>query len=320
MWRSLGHHDKSGAFRIDGVTGPDEYSAIADNNIYTNLCAQQNLIDAADIVAARPKLGRRLRVDAEEAASWRDAAKEMAVPYDESLGVHQQSEAYTDHAPWDFEATPNDAYPLFLHHPYFDLYRKQVCKQADLVLALHLRGDAFTLEQKARDFAYYEPLTVRDSSLSATTQAVVAAEVGHLGLAFDYMTEAALMDLDDFEHNTRDGVHMASLAGAWIAAVAGFGGARDHWGRVTFAPRLPEQLTGLRFRTAFRDRVVEVDVSTAEATYRLERGETLTLAHHGEEFELTPEKPVTMKIPPIKPGPVPAQPAGRGPLKARGID
>ena len=133
-------------------------------------------------------------------------------------------------------------YPLLLHIPYFQLYRKQVVKQPDLVLALFLRGDRFSAEEKARNFAYYEPLTVRDSSLSACIQAVVAAEVGHLELAYDYFGEAALMDLGDLEHNTRDGLHMASLAGSWIAAVAGFGGMRDHGGELSFRPRLPAAL------------------------------------------------------------------------------
>ena len=157
--------------------------------------------------------------------------------------MHPQAEGFTEHQPWDFAHTAPEQYPLLLHFPYFDLYRKQVVKQADLVLALHLRGDAFSDEEKARDFAYYEPLTVRDSSLSACTQAVIAAEVGHLELAYDYFGEAALIDLDNLEHNTRDGLHIASLAGAWIVAVAGFGGMRDHDGTLTFAPRLPERLS-----------------------------------------------------------------------------
>ena len=127
----------------------------------------------------------------------------MVVPYDERLGVHPQSEGFTDHARWDFEGTGPDQYPLLLHFPYFDLYRKQVVKQADLVLALHLRGDAFTAEEKERNFAYYEALTVRDSSLSACTQAVVAAEIGHLELAYDYLGEAALVDLADLDAQHR---------------------------------------------------------------------------------------------------------------------
>ena len=173
-------------------------------------------------------------------ADWRDAAEAMYIPYDDTLGVHPQSEGFTGHQVWDFAATTPEQYPLLLHFPYFDLYRKQVVKQADLVLAMHRRGDAFTAAQKARNFAYYERITVRDSSLSACTQAVIAAELGHLRLAYDYLAEAALMDLDDLEHNTRDGLHMAALAGSWIALVAGLAGMRDRDGTLSFAPRLPD--------------------------------------------------------------------------------
>jgi len=314
LWRSLGHHEPAGAFRIDGVTGPDEYTAIADNNVYTNLAAARNLHDAADAVDAMPDVARHLGVDLEEAATWRDAAKAMTIPYDHALGVHPQAEGFTHHARWDFDATPADKYPLFLHFPYFDIYRKQVIKQADLVLALQLFGDSFTAGEKARNFAYYEELTVRDSSLSACTQSVVAAEVGQLDLAFDYLVEAALMDLGDLEHNTRDGVHMASLAGAWIATVAGFGGARDYEGQLSFAPRLPQQLTGLRFRLAIRGCVVEVRATGLEATYTLVEGGGLTISHHGDELTLEPERPQTKPIPAIDPGPRPGHPAGRKPL------
>ena len=164
-----------------------------------------------------------------------------------------------------------DQYPLLLNFPYFDLYRKQVVKQADLVLALFWCGDSFTPQEKARDFRYYELLTVRDSSLSASSQAIIAAEVGQLDLAYDYFAEAALMDLDDLEHNTRDGIHIASVAGTWIAAVAGFGGLRDHGGRLTFAPRLPAALTRLRFRIMFRERSLLVDVNHEHARYTAAR-------------------------------------------------
>src|SRR5690606_14467398 len=131
-------------------------------------------------------------------------------------------------AEWDFENTPPEHYPLVLNYPYVELYRKQVVKQADLVLAMHLRGDYFTTEQKARNVAYDEARTVRDSSLSAATQAVMAAEVGHLDLAYNYLCEAAFTDLDDVHNNVRNGLHIAAMAGAWSAAVAGFGGMRDH--------------------------------------------------------------------------------------------
>ena len=285
---SLGHHDTDGNFRIDGVTGPDEYSAVADNNVYTNLMAQQNLRAAADAAGRHPDIARDLGIDDEETAAWRDAAEAMYIPYDEALGVHPQADGFTAHQIWDFAATTADQYPLLLHYPYFDLYRKQVVKQADLVLAMHLRTDAFTAQQKARNFAYYERLTVRDSSLSACTQAVIAAEVGHTALAYDYLAEAALMDLDDFEHNTGDGLHMAALAGSWIALIAGLAGMRDQNGSLTFAPRLPDALTRLAFTIAMRGRRLGVEITATTATYTLHAGEPLLTAHHGQSITVTP--------------------------------
>jgi alpha,alpha-trehalose phosphorylase len=318
LWRSLGHHDTRGRFRIDGVTGPDEYSAIADNNVYTNLLAQRNLRAAADAVVKHPRCAAELGADLEEAASWRDAAEDIVVPYDEALGVHPQSENFTAHQVWDFERTRPEQYPLLLHVPYFDLYRKQVVKQADLVLALHWRGDAFSDEEKARDFDYYERLTVRDSSLSACTQAVIAAEVGHLDLAYDYFAEAALMDLHDLEQNTRDGVHIASLAGAWLAAVAGFGGLRDHDGELAFAPRLPPRLGRLGFRIRFRGRRLRVEVTRDEAQYTLLEGPALELSHHGERLTVQPDVTTALPIPHLPERERPKQPAGRAPAPRGG--
>jgi alpha,alpha-trehalose phosphorylase len=314
LWRSLGHHDAQGRFRIDGVTGPDEYSALADDNVYTNLMAQQNLQAAADLAERHPGRAEKLGVTDEETASWRDAATDMYIPWDERLKVHPQSEGFTDHAPWDFEATGPEQYPLMLHFPYFDIYRKQVVKQADLVLAMHLRGDAFTDEQKARNFAYYEALTVRDSSLSACTQAVMAAETGHLGLAHDYLGEAALMDLGDLEHNTRDGLHIASLAGAWTALVGGFGGMRIHEDRLGFTPRLPSGITRLIFRMRFRGRRLKIHVTAGQATYELLGGDPLEITHNGERVLLNGgavSRPVTP--PPVRPRPT--QPHGRTPRR-----
>jgi alpha,alpha-trehalose phosphorylase len=202
---------------------------------------------------------------------------------------------------------------LLLHFPYFDLYRKQVVKQADLVLAMHLRGDAFTFDEKARNFAYYERLTVRDSSLSACTQAVLACELGHLDLAYAYLRESALIDLDDLQHNTRDGLHIASLAGCWIGAVAGVGGLRDHDGRLSFKPRLPPSLRRLAFRLGFQGRQLVVEVAPEQASYSLLDGEALELTHHDEPFTLAAGAPVMRKIPPAPQLPEPVPPPGREP-------
>ena len=315
LWASIGHHDRGGEFRIDGVTGPDEYSAVADNNLYTNLMAQRNLNAAADAAARNRSVARRLKVTAAEVKAWRKAAAKVYIPYEPELRIHKQASQFTDHELWDFAHTRPDQYPLFLHFPYFDLYRKQVVKQADLVLAMHVRGDAFTADEKARNFAYYEAITVRDSSLSSCTQAVIAAEVGHVRLAHDYLAEAALMDLDDLERNVRDGVHMGSAAGAWIAAVQGLGGMRHHGDSLGFSPRLPAAIRKLTFRVTFLGRLLKVTVDHRRVTYTLVRGRPLRFDHHGESVRAGPGRAVTRPIPRVTAPPEPKQPAGREPAR-----
>jgi alpha,alpha-trehalose phosphorylase len=320
LWISLGHHDRHGAWHIPGVTGPDEYSAVADDNVFTNLMAARNLRIAAETAARHPVKARELGVDVEEEAAWRDAAADVYIPYDEELGVHPQSEGFTGYAEWDFEAS-RGKYPLMLHAPYFELYRRQVIKQADLMLATYWCGDRFTPEEKARNFDYYERLTVRDSSLSACVQAVMAAEVGHLDLAYDYAYEAALIDLLDLHHNTGDGLHMASLAGAWTALVAGFGGLRERDGHLCFDPQLPDGMTELAFSIRWRGVRLRVDIHHKKATYAIHDGPDakITLSHEGEEITVAVDKPVTRPIHKRKPIlPRPTQPPGREPMSALG--
>jgi alpha,alpha-trehalose phosphorylase len=316
LWRSLGHYDISGNFRIDGVTGPDEYSAVADNNVYTNLMAQRNLLGAANACQRHQDKAGELGVTPEEMAGWRAAAERIVIPYDEKLGVHQQSEGFTQHEPWNFAATTPDQYPLLLHFTYFDLYRKQVVKQPDLVLAMQFCSNAFTPEQRARNFEYYERITVRDSSLSAGVEAVAAADAGHLRLALDYAAEAALMDLHDFERNAGDGLHVAALGGTWIAFVFGFGGMRDHGDALEFAPRLPDGLTRLAFSILHRGCCLHVEITTHEARYSLKRGTgPLRLVHHGEPLELTDGRLVARPNPPTQERRPPTQPPGREPRR-----
>jgi alpha,alpha-trehalose phosphorylase len=318
LWASFGHRDRHGDFHLDGVTGPDEYTAVADDNVYTNLMARRNLTAAADAAARHPERFRSLGGSDAEIAGWRAAAAAMHIPYDQELGVHPQVRGFTLRKEWDFDATRPDEYPLLLHFPYLDLYRTQVVKQADLVLAMHWCGDDFTGADKARNFAYYERRTVRDSSLSACTQAILAAEVGHLELAHDYIGEAVLMDLYDLHRNTRDGMHIASLAGGWLSLVAGLGGMRDHAGVLSFAPRLPRRIDRLAFALLWRGQRLQVTVRPGEAVYALRDGPVdakMELVHHGEPLVLTSAAPVTRPIPAIVPlTGEPEQPPGRRPV------
>ncbi|WP_371494819.1 family 65 glycosyl hydrolase [Kitasatospora sp. NBC_00374] len=317
LWRSLGHHDPEGTFHLDGVTGPDEYSGGADDNLYTNLMAQQNLRAAADAAERNADLAVALGVSDEETAAWRDAALHLAVPFDERLGVHEQAAGFTRHERWDFAATGPGEYPLLPHHPYFQVQRRQVVQQPDLVLALYRRGEAFGPAQKARDFAYYEELTVRDSPIAAGVQAVLAAETGHLDLAYDYLDETALLDLDGTVHDLRDGLRLAALAGTWLALVAGFGGLRHRGDTLAFAPRLPDRLAALAFTVQFQRRTLRVETTAAEAVYTLLEGADLELWHHGEPFTVARDAPVRRPVPPLPDQPAPTQPAGRRPRHRR---
>ena len=316
LWASLGHHDErhDGRFSIDGVTGPDEYSVLVDNNLYTNLMAQANLRAAADAVDRHGH--EALGVTADEVSAWRRAADTMATPYDTELGVHLQDQDFTRHAIFDFHGTPPEHYPLLLHVSYFELYRRQVVKQPDLVLAMLLCPDAFTAEEKRRNFAYYEALTVRDSSLAAGTQSVIAAELGDVQLAYDYLAEAALLDHHDTASNTADGLHLAALAGGWAAVVAGLAGARERNGRLSFAPRLPVPLSRIAFPFAFRGRVLHVEISESTASYELRDGAPLRIEHWGNPLALdggngrqTAPIPPAVEVPPFR------QPPGRAPRR-----
>jgi alpha,alpha-trehalose phosphorylase len=318
LWMSLGHWGRDERFHVFGVTGPDEYSALGDDNVYTNLMMQRNLRGAAGWARAYRKSTEPLEVTPDEIKRWERAADAVFVAYDEELGVHPQHAGFTDQPQWDFAGTAEEQYPLHSFFPYLQLYRKQVVKQADLVLALFLRGDAFTDEEKARDFDYYERVTVRDSSLSACCQAIIAAEVGLPDLAHQYIVESALADIRDAEHDSSDGLHVAALAGTWLALVCGFGGLRHTYsGRVdaqlSFRPTLPEKLPRLRYRLLFRGRLLRVTVERESTTYELVRGEPLTVRHERDDVELSTEGPVTRSNTPRPEPPMPTQPETRAP-------
>ncbi|HEU5485309.1 MAG TPA: glycosyl hydrolase family 65 protein [Microlunatus sp.] len=323
FWSSLGYHGTDGRFHLDGVTGPDEYSALVDDNTYTNLLAAQNLRDAAESAHRWPDEVARLGVTAAEITTWLAAATAMAVPWDRTLDLPQQYRDATTRQRWDFAATAGAGdYPLEDHYPYVEIYRKEVAKQADLVLALHWCGDRFDAETRARAFAYAESITVRDSSLSASTQAVLAAEAGHLELAHAYVREASLMDLDNLHRDTDDdGLHLASLAGGWIGLVCGFGGLRDHGGRLSLSPRLPASLNRLRFVLRWCGLPLQVAIERDHVTYTVltpraasPAREVVELLHHGQPVSVSVDRPVRRALPVVAMlTEAPAQPAGRRP-------
>ena len=315
MWESAGHYDAGGGWHLDGVTGPDEYTAVVNDNVFTNLLAARNLRWAAEGCDRHPDLARRFGVDHVEQASWRAAADAVCVPYDVNLGVHPQCEDFTRLREWDFTGATKD--PLMQTAAYFQLYRHQVVKQADLVLAMHWCPERFSDEDKARNLDYYERRTVRDSSLSAGTQAVMCAQTGHLELAHDYLHETALVDLRDLHGSVASGLHIASLAGAWSAVVEGFGGLRFPGEIPQLAPALPMGVRRLRFGMCWHGLRLAVEVTHEQVRCTLpgQPGARLRLRLYGEEVEVTGDEPVTRPLRvPVPLLPEPRQPPGHQPL------
>jgi alpha,alpha-trehalose phosphorylase len=234
--------------------------------------------------------------------NWKQAADRMYLPYDESLGIHLQHDGFLDDEVWNFQNTPADKYPLLLHFHPLVIYRHQVIKQADIVLAMFLLGHEFSEEQKRRNFDYYDPLTTGDSSLSVCIQSIVAAEIGYMEEAIEYATYAVLMDLGDVASNVKNGCHIAAMGGTWMALVYGFAGLRDDDGRLSFRPRLPRTIKRLRFPLTIRGQRLQVEIDEKSATYLLQQGTQLSIEHQGKALHLSEGIAVSVDLKPVSEG------------------
>ncbi|MDQ6646601.1 MAG: beta-phosphoglucomutase [Pseudomonadota bacterium] len=301
IWLQIGHFNarRGGAFCINDVTGPDEYTALVDNNYYTNRMAQEHLSYAAAVArelansspAIFATLQHKLELPDHEIADWSRAAEAMYLPYDERLGIVAQDDTFLDKPRWDFAGTPLEKYPLLMHHHPLTLYRHQVCKQADALLALVLAGQGVDRATKRRSFDYYEAITVHDSTLSASTFAVLAAEVGQVQKAQDYFLDGLRVDLDDLHANTSHGAHMAAMAGSWLALAWGFGGLRVDGGHIRFDPILPPAWRGYSFSVVWKNRRITVVVNAKAAHYTLVAGAALEVEHAGQPLLLREGEP-----------------------------
>ncbi len=309
MWAELGfwrHNGASSTFHIHGVTGPDEYTTVVNNNLFTNVMARYNLEKAALVVerirdkyaTEYQKLVHRLELGEEEVEEWQRCAEGMSIPFDDGLGIHPQDDFFLDREVWDLSRTPQELRPLLLHYHPLVIYRFQVLKQADVVLAMFLHGDRFTAEQKRANFEYYDPITTGDSTLSAVVQSIIAAEVGYHEAALEYFRQALYVDLANLHGNTVDGLHVASAGGVWSALVFGFAGMGDRGGRLSFDPRLPATWPSLRFRVAWRGSRLLVELTQDEiAISVVEAAEPhVRVRVKGEVHEVSAEEPLRVAL------------------------
>jgi alpha,alpha-trehalose phosphorylase len=296
IWADLAHLVDD-SYRIDEVTGPDEYTALVNNNFYTNVMAKTHLAFAVEVAerlgaAALAPLMARLALRPDEIAHWADVSARLYLPYDERRGIHAQDDAFLSRKVWDFANVPRENYPLLLHYHPLVIYRHQVCKQADVVLALFLRGDLFSRAQKQRDFAYYEPITTHDSSLSTCIHSIIASEIGHHRQAYDFFMDTVRLDIDNTHGNTFHGVHTAAMGGAWMGVVHGFAGLRAENGVLRFNPYLPAGWSKYRFRLVDHGCTLEITVTAAAAEYRLVAGTAMRIFHAGVAVDLDAAQPV----------------------------
>ncbi|EPC8412011.1 glycoside hydrolase family 65 protein [Bacillus thuringiensis] len=279
LWMNIGHyHD--GFFKIDAVTGPDEYTCIVNNNYYTNALAKYNLKWAAKVyhileaenTKKLSELKGKLALTTGEVDVWIEASRKMYLPYDEKREISLQDDTFLQKDVWDFAATPKENYPLLLHYHPLTLYRYQVCKQPDTILGHFLLEDEQEFSTIKNSYDYYEKLTTHDSSLSSCIFSIMASKVGYHEKAYEYFMETARLDLDNIHKNTKDGLHMANMGGTWMAIIYGFAGLRVKESGLSFAPSIPRDWNGYTFRMKYQERFIEIMIDRDKITLTLLSG------------------------------------------------
>lgn len=280
-------------YMIHGVTGADEYQNNVDNNWYTNSIARWCLQYALDILEqVDEQQAAKLAVSPEEKAQWQDIVERMYLPYDEDLDIFVQHDGFLDKAivldennnPIN-QLSPSER-PINQHWSWDKILRSPYIKQADVLQQMWYFIDEFTEEEKKRNFDFYEPLTVHESSLSASIYSIMAADVHYEDKAVEMYERTARLDLDNYNNDTEDGLHITSMSGSWLAIVQGFAGMRIRNNRLHFDPFLPQKWEGYTFRIFFRDRLIEVEVDAQQTNLRLIKGESIEVDLAGDVIVL----------------------------------
>ncbi|WP_419886043.1 beta-phosphoglucomutase [Paenibacillus sp. B-A-8] len=289
FWYEFGAYieTKDNKFCINGVTGPDEFTVLADNNCFTNLLARENLWNAYNVVKWMEKnypvefaeLSAKIGLEDDEKNQWKRAADQMYIPYSEDLEIFPQDDGFLYKKPWDIANTPIKKYPLLDHHHPLVVYRHQVSKQADLILGLCLLSHMFTKDELQRNFDFYEKVTVHESSLSACIFSIVASRIGYYDKSYEYFMTTSRLDLDDYHRNTHAGIHTANMAGTWMCIVNGFAGMQEHNDKLCFSPYLPEEWDEYSFKVSYKGRLIKLTIAETGTTYELLAGKDIEIIH-----------------------------------------
>lgn len=303
IWPQIGFFNprKNGEFCIHAVTGPDEYTVLVNDNYYTNRMAKMHLEFAFDIARNLKNLAperlneikAKIALSDEEIENWKNSAQKIYLKYDQEIGVYAQDENFLDRAIFDFESSKGEAPLLLKFHP-INLYRYQICKQADVVLADVLCNEDSS-EIARRNFDYYEAITSHDSTLSYSTYALQAARLGMLEKATQYFAENAFIDLYNLHGNTDHGGHMAAMSGAWQALVMGFGGLKIIDRQLSFAPRIPKAWREYSFSINFGAQFIRANINQEFARFSVDTGD-ISFRVFGREVTLSDKEYVEIPI------------------------
>ena len=301
LWLDVGNYHQ-GTFRINEVTGPDEYTCLVNNNYFTNAAAQYNLRWAVKFYELLGEAGLltevadKIKISETEIDEFRHAEKNMYLPYDEELGINPQDDSFLTKKVWDIKNTPKEEFPLLLHYHPLHLYRHQVCKQADTVLAHFIFEDAQSFDTIRNSFAYYEKVTTHDSSLSTCIFSIVASKLGYVDKAYEYFGDSAKLDLFNTHRNTKDGIHTANMGGNFMAIVYGFGGLRIKESGIYFAPVIPSGWEEYSFQINYEDSQLRVKVTKTESSFLLMKGTSKLIKVYGKEYDLSDKIDIPMAI------------------------
>ena len=289
FWADRVHFSKrKGMYMIHGVTGPNEYENNVNNNWYTNILAKWCL-NYANEIADKVDADKtaELGLTSEERAKWHEIADNMYLPEDKELGIFVQHDTFLDKDLTPVKDLPQDQLPLNQHWSWDHILRSPYIKQADVLQGIYYFVERFTQEQKERNFDFYEPLTVHESSLSPSIHAILAADLHKEDKAFEMYSRTARLDLDNYNNDTNDGLHITSMTGSWLAIVQGFAGMRVIDDELQFAPFLPKEWTGYKFRINFRGRLLSISVSQEGTQIDLLKGDDLMIKLNGKDLKLT---------------------------------
>lgn len=287
---------KSGKYGYFGVMGPDEFQLMVNNNCYINLMAKKlfeyTLQTIAEMeqaeLSAFVTLTDRLGLTMQEQMDWKNKADNMKIPYDDETGIYEEHDGFFDMPHLDIHSIPVTEFPLYSHWSYDRLYRYDMIKQPDVLMFMFLYSGEFSVEAKRANYDYYETRCIHESSLSPSIHSILAAEIGRPAEAYKFFEFATRLDLDNYNRNTREGLHTTSIAAAWMNIVYGFGGMRSDGDKLIFNPTIPERWSQYSFPITYQGTELAVDVNQQRVKISVRSGDSASIHVYGQDYIVGP--------------------------------